>query len=168
LIDVKPRLVALVARVERVRRRCWAYDPAVQAALEGILQPGALESPRATRKPEILGVTPRTLRNRFKRCTGLNRSSLQRKVNVVRSLEILADDPHVNLEWLANRAGYTRLSTLICAWNDEAGTTPGFAARVLKRGELDSRSPERVMEAAKLVDEARSRGGGGPDPSDAP
>ena len=160
MIGVSTRCSSLVVRIERIRRRSWAYDPDVQAAIVAICSFDANSAAPATGSEKRRAATARTLRNRFKRSVGLNQTDLRSKIAVLRSLEILVEDPHINLEWLANRVNYTRLSSLVRAWQAEVGTTPGFAARVLRRGELNRKAQDRALEAAKLVDEARSRGGG--------
>ena len=164
-------LIELIDSNDEIRASAWALDPCTR---EFVL----LQSPERysdpvdfTSLPRVPGYTGRTVRKWCSRTLGISATRLRKRVVVERTFEMLADDPHTSLEWLATRVGYARYSALSRVWSTVVGISPSFAAGALQRNPPHNRLDDRIRAAARIVDaevDRRSRGGARGGPSDAP
>ena len=158
--DGAGRLEELVEVMQRRQRAGRFYHPCVRAALREI------ESGRTRRRAgglvgylaRVAGCSRRTLERWSARDMGVALSRHIRQRGVYRTFSRLVVDPHANIDLVAQALGYTEKRSLTRCWKREVGTTPAFAAAVIRRraraGRLAASDDETLITAARWVDDA--------------
>ena len=151
----------LISRLDEINDQAPTLEPGVRRLVEELSLAEATEKTSLVALPSVPGRRGRTLRKWCSRNRGINGTKLRRMLVVRSSFELLVANPYTSLEWLANRVGYTRYSSLVRVWRKEVGITPAMAAGVIMGRPLRSTREERVMVAARLVDAEVGRNPGG-------
>ncbi|MBI4174284.1 MAG: helix-turn-helix domain-containing protein [Candidatus Aenigmarchaeota archaeon] len=86
-----------------------------------------------------IGVRPRQLRRSFQKRFGISAYAYQRKVRVMKALEMLEGPEWNKVEWVALNVGYRSKQNFIRAFRDLLGTTPrGRSVSALKKEKLSA------------------------------
>lgn len=159
-MDMSGRLEALVRSLQKRHEAGRIYHPCVRAALSEIEARRAVPHRGGTIEnlARAAGCSRRTLERWFSRNLGVPPSRHIRQWRIQRTLLQLVQDPFASVDQIAAEVGYADRRCLSRRWKQEVGTTPAFAASVIRQrtlvAGLEVSADEALIAIARWVDDA--------------